>query len=124
MIIYLFFIHWLCDFVLQTRWQGNNKSHNMRALFNHVFTYSIVMVVFLLPFMGVKAFLFGGITFLGHGITDYFTSRLNKHLWLNRELYKDSDSFKSNEYEKLFWISIGFDQFLHSLQLILTYKWI
>jgi hypothetical protein len=32
-------VHWFADFVLQTRWQAENKSHNNVALSRHVGVY-------------------------------------------------------------------------------------
>jgi hypothetical protein len=52
---------------------------------------------------------FGFITFIFHTITDYFTSRLNSKLWKKGDVHN-------------FFVSIGFDQVLHYVQLFLTYK--
>jgi hypothetical protein len=34
--------HWVADFVAQTRWQGNNKSHDNAALTQHVVNYTLI----------------------------------------------------------------------------------
>lgn len=65
------------------------------------------MAILLTPVLGLNALCFAGITFITHTITDYFTSKINAYLW-------------ANKMEHTFWSSIGFDQFLHHLQLILT----
>lgn len=112
----IFFIlvwHFFADFMLQTNWQAMNKSRRNSALFNHVLTYSFS---WLLPFGFVfgfwKALLFTIITFIFHFITDYITSRVNTIL--------------ANEVKKTgvwhdFFVSVGFDQILHYIQLFLTY---
>jgi hypothetical protein len=53
--------------------------------------------------------LFPIITFIAHTITDYFTSRLNAKLWAKGNVHN-------------FFVSIGFDQYLHYLQLFITYS--
>jgi len=59
--------------------------------------------------------LFFLITFVAHTITDYFTSRLNSKLWAEGKVH-------------WFFVSIGFDQILHYIQLFSTYqiltKWV
>lgn len=48
------------------------------------------------------------ITFIFHTITDYFTNRLNSKLWAKGDVHN-------------FFVSVGFDQCLHYVQLFLTY---
>lgn len=121
----LLFIHWVADFVLQTDKQEKNKSKNNKALISHTLNYSLVWLLlgifwsissniftnfkYLFPPGGVL--LFTGITFILHTITDYFTSRINARLWKEGKVH-------------LFFVSIGFDQFLHFVQLFLTYRYI
>lgn len=112
-VIIILFTHWVADFVLQSDWQATNKSKNMLALLAHTFTYSVVwyipvvtaIAIFHLP---AALGLFPVITFVFHTITDYFTSRLNTKLWTNKKVHE-------------FFVSIGFDQWLHYVQLLLTY---
>lgn len=111
-------LHWIADFVLQTDKQAKGKSKNWYDLLDHTFTYSIVWIVpiaTLLYFSGftlmgiwIIAVYFAMITFVSHTITDYFTSRLNAHLWAKGDVHN-------------FFVSIGFDQILHYVQLFLTY---
>lgn len=122
-IIWILFCHWVSDFILQTHWQASNKSKNVRALINHTFNYSLLMLI------GVSLslyspgqihfkqsvddclFVFWGITFITHTFIDYFTSRLNAKLWEKKQVHN-------------FFVSVGFDQLLHFVQLILTYKFL
>lgn len=111
--------HWFGDFVLQTDEQAKNKSKDNSFLLAHVSSYSIVWL-FIMP----TVFLFSGLsiigvhksvllflftTFVAHFITDYFTSRLNSKLWAKGDVHN-------------FFVSVGFDQVLHYVQLFLTYK--
>ncbi len=99
-------IHFVADFVFQTRWQANNKSSNWLALFEHVATYTTTFTV-----VGIAQELLGcqwGITpmfllwtFILHFITDACTSRLTKYFW-------------SKQDEKMFFNVIGFDQLIHA----------
>lgn len=107
------FVHWVADFVAQTDWMALNKAKQWRPLLIHTGTYSAMMGVFivaLLPrstcFM-VIPFIF--ITFIAHTVTDYYTSRLNARLWKAERRHD-------------FFVSIGFDQLLHIVQLLLTYQ--
>ena len=118
-IIAILAIHWLADFVLQTDWQAKNKSKNNEALLDHTCVYSWVWFFIVFGFTLVNyhtiigAILAGGmftcITFFCHTITDYFTSRLNSRLWEKKKIH-------------WFFVSVGFDQLLHYIQLLLTYK--
>lgn len=108
----ILFIHWVGDFVCQTDWMAKNKSKSWKPLLLHTGTYSVIF-----PFLGVIIFpvgyfwevlLFTVITFACHTITDYFTSRLNSKLWADGKVHN-------------FFVSIGFDQTLHYVQLFLTY---
>ena len=114
--------HWVFDFVCQTHQQATNKSTSNQALLAHTSTYSVLWLIpaaiadavtrestgeWLFAVQHVQ--LFVGITFVLHTITDYFTSRLNSYLWKKGDVHN-------------FFVSVGFDQLLHYVQLILTYK--
>lgn len=107
-ILFILFIHWLSDFVFQTDYQARNKSKTLKALIMHTSLYSLTWIS-LWPLLGKYTFYFIGITFIAHTFTDFFTSKLNAKL-------------RSDNNERKFFISLGFDQFLHHVQLILTYN--
>lgn len=118
-VLSILFIHWYADFVAQTDKQATNKSSSIKYLLEHTLTYSLVWLVagfvlsskYFLYGMNIpieKLFYFVGITFAAHTVTDFFTSKLNAHLWENKKIHS-------------FFVSIGFDQYLHYLQLLLTY---
>ena len=110
----IIFIHWVSDFVLQTHWQATNKSKDNKALTMHVLTYSTVWLLIANVYSIITGHyamlaLFPIITFICHWITDYFTSRLNSKLWAKGDVHN-------------FFVSVGFDQVLHYLQLFITYQ--
>lgn len=113
-ILLLIFTHWVADFILQTDEMALNKSKSNYWLFIHVLVYSTVflapLIVIKLPYWyGVENVAFIFITFICHFITDYITSRITS------KLYKEDK-------RHWFFVMIGFDQFLHYTQLILTYS--
>lgn len=111
-ILIILFIHWVADFLLQTSKMATNKSTSNKWLFFHVFDYSIVWLFIGIFFFNYKdVILFSTITFICHFITDYFTSRWTTKL------------YKVQNFRKFFKV-IGFDQYLHFIQLILTYKFL
>lgn len=118
-ILAILFAHWVADFVFQTDWQAKNKSKHMRALLSHTYTYSACMAILLTPLFlyingleernWIMCFCFGLITLGVHTLQDYITSRINTKLYNKGDVHN-------------FFVSVGFDQFLHFAQLILTYK--
>ena len=114
-ILAILFIHWIADFLLQTDWMATNKSKNNTALTAHVAAYcipwAIAAVSFAFAYGNMAMLAFIPITFVCHWITDYFTSRLNTRLWNEKKVH-------------WFFVSIGFDQFLHYAQLIITYQFL
>jgi len=113
-IIILLFIHWVADFLLQTKKMATMKSKDTNWLLIHVAVYSFVWFFIGAFFDPVKSALFFGITFIFHFATDYLTSR-----WTSK-LYKDSKFYGFPS----FFSVIGFDQWLHFAQLILTLDYI
>jgi len=140
-IFLILIIHWIADFVLQTDKQAKGKSKNWWDLLSHTIIYTFVwwtpimiLLIFYsntLPITGTQVFGFLGITFIAHTITDYFTSRLNSKLWyqatfwqnsFNKEKYGEAYCNSiTGKYTHYFFVSVGFDQILHYVQLFLTY---
>lgn len=105
------FVHWFSDFVIQTDKEAKGKSSDNRMLLNHTVTYTVVSMVLLIGLNVlntlVESIIFLVITFVFHTLTDYFTSRLNAKLWAKGDVHN-------------FFVSVGFDQVLHYIQLFLT----
>lgn len=116
-IICIILIHWFADFVCQTHWEATNKSKNNFALLQHTIKYTSIWVVFGLVYCIVNTSfynpfsltIFTLITFVSHTLTDYITSRINTYLWNKKDIHN-------------FFVSVGFDQVLHYVQLFLTFK--
>jgi len=102
-LIALFFIHFVADFVAQTRKMGENKSSSNKWLTIHVLVYSAFFIGF-----GWK---FALANFVLHWLTDWCSSRVTKWAYENKRM-------------EIFWATIGFDQFIHTASLLLTYKWL
>lgn len=110
-LLLILFIHWVFDFIVQTRNQALNKHKCIKALLGHTAIYSLAFFVFFLTFNLKIAGIFALTTFCAHTIIDYFTSKINQRYWDNKQFRK-------------FFVLLGFDQFLHAAQLILTYYWL
>lgn len=123
--LYIILIHWIADFVFQSRQMGENKSKSNYWLTMHVLTYSFItticwsLLLFIDPsqfpvidynllnrFELSLIFIFGM-----HWVTDYITSRVTGKFAVEKRWYG-------------FFTTIGFDQVLHYAQLFLTYKYI
>lgn len=112
LVIYVLFVHYIADFVLQTNWMALNKSKSNLALGAHILTYSVAMFLGLLIFFPVLPVLaFVAINSAAHFLTDYVTSRMNAYFWVN-------------EKRSYFWWTIGFDQWVHAATLVLLLNWL
>jgi len=119
--IILLFLHWLGDFVSQSDKLAVGKSKYVYMLVEHTIIYTVVIGIGLAIaniFLGfdvseTNAFIgrFMIVTLFAHTIQDYFTSKLNARLYAEGKNH-------------LFYVSLGFDQFLHACQLFLTYKYL
>jgi hypothetical protein len=111
-ILIILFLHWVADFVMQSNKMAVGKSSNWEDLLNHTVLYSCVMTIFSIIYAVATEswgmLFFGPITLICHTATDYFTSRLNAKLWQKEKRWE-------------FFVSIGFDQYLHYVQLLLSF---
>lgn len=99
-ILLIIWLHIIGDFVLQTRYIGNNKSKKIMILTLHCLLYSIPFFIISVEFAFINGLL--------HFPVDFITSRLTKYFY-----YK-----KQSEY--LFFTTIGVGQAVHLTFLILT----
>lgn len=123
-IFYILTFHFIADFVFQTEWQATKKSSLRAALVQHTMVYSGIWLVasfFMFYYFRnydlltalMCALFFASVTLLAHTTQDHFTSRLNSKL---AEKAREDGKWHN------FFVAIGFDQLLHYVQLILTYK--
>jgi Protein of unknown function (DUF3307) len=103
-LIYIFFLHWVGDFLFQTNWMATNKSHNFIALITHVSIYTLTLTLGTIIVFNFKFLL---INFIAHGLTDFLTSKVTSKLWQRNDIHN-------------FFVVVGFDQYIHAVTLILT----
>ena len=111
LILYIMFLHWFADFVLQTNWMATNKSSNNLALMSHVLVYTAVMFCGTLVLSNSLFILWAIVNGVLHFCVDYVTSRITKKLWTENKVHD-------------FFVMIGLDQLIHAMTLILTLSWI
>lgn len=111
--VFLLIVHFFADFGLQTDKQAKMKSKSNRYLFYHVGVYSISWFIAMYAFSGdlLGSFLFALLTFITHWSIDYVTSRIS------------SKFFAENDYHNGF-VTVGFDQMLHYIQLVACYYYL
>lgn len=110
-LIFILLIHFLADFGLQTHEQAVGKATSKLWLTKHVGAYSLIWFVaaFVILNSVHLAFIYALITFILHWCTDYITSKESRKFF-------DRDDFHNG------FVVIGFDQFLHIIQLWFTFK--
>lgn len=110
-LIYLFFMHFVADFLLQSRAMGKGKSENLWLLLAHI-SIQFIVIGSALVWISVKQDLaaeFAVLNAVIHGVIDWFIWRLYKISVVKRGYGAD---FAYQE-DSLFYSTIGFDQFLH-----------
>ena len=126
-LIYMFFLHFIADFALQSREMGKNKSKKVEFLIKHCLIQGVVFFVGLLPLYGTLAAPFAIINMLIHGAIDWHIWRLYMVSVLYRQFdkkipWKDRPKLVSKKYpfweDHYFYLTIGFDQFLHMTTLV------
>lgn len=102
-ILYIVWLHFIGDFVLQSDKIATLKSRDNRYLLLHSVVYSLPMLL-----IGPEFAITNGVL---HYCVDYFTSRGTKKLY-------------ANEKRHWFFTLIGFDQAIHLTFLVFTFIYI
>lgn len=112
-------MHWIVDFIFQAEKWSLGKSKSWLPLLKHTTVYSSLWLipVWVMTENLINSLLFVGVTFIAHTITDYFTSRIVSKKFANNYYGSPIPNFGA-------FSTIGFDQVLHYLQLILTWYWL
>lgn len=100
LLIVVILVHWLADFVFQTDKMAKSKSTNPEWLVTHVTCYAL----FLVPF----GLMFAAVNFVAHLTTDFFSSQITSYFWRLERRHE-------------FFVTIGLDQALHMIVLVLTF---
>lgn len=108
-VIWLLFCHWVADFVCQSDYVAQNKSKNNIVLTIHCFIYGIIVGLGALIAHCKYAGAFYLLNALIHFPVDYVTSRINSKLWADKKVH-------------WFFVSIGFDQWIHFVTIILVWR--
>jgi len=117
MLIVIFFFHWLADFVWQPDWMGKTKSKDWNVLGNHssrigigsaVAGFVILAILGHIDWMGLEWFIV--VNAVSHFVIDAVTSRITGHYWAQERVHA-------------FFVTIGFDQFLHMTIAVSTLAW-
>jgi hypothetical protein len=93
------YAHWMSDFFFQTDKMALNKSSKFEWLGLHCLVYSS-------PFWLID-WRFGLITLISHLVIDGITSRATSYFWKKEDRHN-------------FFVTIGFDQLLHNIVIIIT----
>ena len=110
-IVVVLFLHFVADFIFQTRWQATNKSKRWDALAFHCATYAAGMCGPCV--IGHISWMWLAFNSLAHFFTDAVTSCISSACFQ-----------RGGAGNKWFWITIGFDQWIHAATLIATLYWI
>lgn len=117
---YLMLLHFIGDFLLQSREMGTKKSEELRWLIAHVGTYGSVLFIGAVPIISHVVFLpvtFFLIVIGVHAVQDWFIWRVYKLSVVKRGFGSSFEYWK----DKWFYTTIGFDQLLHVITIILAY---
>ncbi len=106
-------IHFISDFLCQTREMANNKSKSIYWLTIHVLIYSVVTTLcWTIYTQSIQTLIYVWIvTFTSHWITDFITSKITSYFYLKNNM-------------RGFFGTIGFDQFIHGATLLITYNYL
>ena len=102
MSIFLIWLHFIADFLLQSEYVVKNKSKNNKTLLLHATVYSLLFFIISPVYAIVNGVL--------HLMVDYVTSRMTCNLW------------KQGKISRFFSI-VGFDQAVHVTLLLGTYHY-
>lgn len=124
--IFIFFLHFLADFVLQNREMAKNKSSNFKVLFHHLMIHFFILGMGTLCFLSWESALkFAGMNAIIHGLIDWNIWRFYKR-WAYRKISKLSWKPSAEVYayweDHTFYLTIGLDQFLHTATLIILWN--
>lgn len=124
----IFCFHFIGDFLFQSREMGKQKSKSLKVLFMHLFLVFTTIFFGLMNFcpFGVslqKVFLFSFFNIIVHGIIDWNIWRLYKKRVHYRFPFATKEQLLAFKYydDPWFYRTIGFDQLLHTVTIIILW---
>lgn len=133
-IAYMFLLHFIADFLLQSREMGQKKSSDPKFLYKHL---AIQWAVFFIGLQVVSGFvpvlLFTTLNAAIHGLIDWHIWRGYKYTvkgWLeNNPDHPDTITYKTTGVwrywdDHVFYTTIGLDQMLHAFTLLGAAYWV
>ncbi len=112
-IILIGLIHFVSDFLCQTREMATNKSKSLYWLTLHVFVYTTI-TAFAWSYFTTDIKTLGFVwlaTFISHWVTDFITSKGTTYFYQKENMFG-------------FFGVVGFDQLIHSSTLLITYNYL
>ena len=111
-LLLIFTVHFLEDFVFQYSKMATGKSKSLKWLSIHVGVYALVSLISLVSifiyFDNISIAIYWWCTnVVLHFIVDFFTSKITSKFWEQKNM-------------RFFFVMIGFDQLLHAICLIST----
>ena len=118
------FLHFVGDFVLQTREVATTKSKDWHALAHHcmIIWFSMIPLGVMVGGGFIDCVMFATVNALVHGAID-------RNIWkrYGRRIDRKSDPTRNDRFEywndHVFYTVIGFDQFLHVSTMFLLLAW-
>jgi len=104
LVIWFAFLHFIFDFRLQSDKVACNKSKDFKVLCKHCFIYAFCGLF-------VPGMMIGGlfILFFSHLLIDFISSKMTSYYWQKEDRHN-------------FFVTVGFDQFLHASVLVYILK--
>ncbi len=118
-LVWIFTLHLIADFYLQSREMGTKKSTNIMYLIDHLSILALVFSIGLFPVIDViTAVKFIAVNTLIHGIIDWNIWKAYKISVYKRLKIVDATTFKYYE-DHWFYSTIGTDHYLHAVTIII-----
>lgn len=123
----MFFLHFVADFLLQSRKMGKEKSKKVNFLIQHCSIQLAIFFIGLLPIYGLQSIEFAALNAIIHGVIDWHIWRLYmvSVLWRKTDSkvpWKERPKLISKRFpyweDHYFYLTIGLDQFLHMTTLV------
>ena len=111
----IFIFHYVADYMFQKGEWALEKSTKLTSLLKHTTIYSLMWFIPMAALLGiVNGIIFVVVTFVLHTIQDYIISPIVKRMFETEKYYTDLPNTGVFSF-------MGFDQFLHYLQLYGTF---